>query len=147
LAQLHFKQQILTTGAVDGCRTSENKHRGNYHKQTTGEDINIFSNEPHDIIHEEFSDISKKFHFLGFEAIETKKLPFNILAKKDSEIVLTKVGDKIHKDINSFSKLLEVNDFVIFNNKKPKNIPSLKKEKFLNLEDSEELIEIINEDS
>lgn len=106
--------------------------------------INIFS-PVDDLFYESFSELSKKYHLLGFSAIESKKLPFDILAKKENEIIFTKVGDNISKDFDFISKLIEANNLVIFKNKKPKNIPALTKQEFLDFEESDELIKFLKE--
>ena len=89
------------------------------------------------------NQFSKKYTNLGFNATETKKVPFDIIAKKDNEIILTKLGDKIDKNIEIVSKLIGADDLVIFNKNKPKDIPSMKKDEFLELKKAKELIKII----
>ena len=89
--------------------------------------------------------MSKKYKDLGFEAIETHKVPFDILAKKDKEIILTEVGDKPNPQAQSLSRLLDADNLVIFKKKKPKDIPSLKKEEFLELKKAKELVKFLKE--
>ena len=69
------------------------------------------------------SDFSKKYIDLGFEAADTKRTPFDIIARKENELILTDVGDKTRPDFSSLSKLLDADTLVIFNKKKPKDIP------------------------
>lgn len=91
------------------------------------------------------SKYSMKYEELGFIARDTRKVPFDIVAKKDKDLILTKLGDKINKDTFSMSNLLEADDLVIFDHKKPKDIPSISKKDFLELEEAEELIKIVKE--
>ena len=91
------------------------------------------------------SKFSSKYEELGFVARDTKKVPFDIIAKKNKEIILTKVGDKLNKDLFSMSSLLEADDLVIFSRKKPKDIASISQRDFLELVESEELIRIVKE--
>ena len=74
------------------------------------------------------SEFSMKYKNLGFNAAETMKVPFDIIARKENEVILTKIGDKVDKNLDAVSKLIEADDLVIFNKKKPKDIPSLKKD-------------------
>ncbi len=89
--------------------------------------------------------ITKKYSDLGFEASEVKKAPFNIIAKKEKEIILTDVGDKTSPNLQSLSKLIDAHDLVIFKKKKPKNIPSMTKKEFLDFEKARELIKFLKE--
>ncbi len=106
--------------------------------------VNVFKTE---IKHEEpgKSDLAKKYTDLGFEAIETHKVPFDILAKKDKEIILTEIGDKPNPQAQSLSRLLDADNLVIFKKKRPKDIPSLKKEEFLELKKAKELVKFLRE--
>ena len=89
------------------------------------------------------SEFSMKYKNLGFNAAETMKVPFDIIARKENEVILTKIGDKVDKNLDAVSKLIEADDLVIFNKKKPKDIPSLKKDEFLELKKAKELLKII----
>src|SRR3989338_11001335 len=80
------------------------------------------------------SDFSKKYIDLGFEARDTKKTPFDVMARKDNELILTEIGDKTKPDFSSLSMLLDANNLVIFRKKKPKNIPAMTKKEFLEFE-------------
>jgi len=91
------------------------------------------------------SDFSKKYVDLGFEATDTKKTPFDIIARKDDELILTGVGDKTKPDFSSLSKLLDADNLVIFKKKKPKDIPAIKKEEFLEFEKANQLIKFLKE--
>ncbi len=107
-------------------------------------EINIFfkSNE---IKSRYKSDFSKKYIDLGFEASDTNKTPFDIIAKKGNELILTGIGDKTRKDFSSLSKLLDADNLIIFKKKKPKGIPSLTKKEFLEFEKANELIKFLKE--
>jgi putative transcriptional regulator len=106
--------------------------------------INVFSAE-HEQIKELLTDIGKKFETLGFNATETRKVPFDLIAKKERELILTEVGDQTNPQLQSLSRLLDAKNLVIYKKKKPKNIPSLKKREFLEFEKSYELIKFLEE--
>ena len=91
------------------------------------------------------TEVSRKYIELGFEATETKKTPFDIISKKEDEIILTEVSDKVDSQMQSLSKLLEADNLVIFNKKRPKNIPSLTKEEFMDFEKANELVKFLKE--
>ena len=91
------------------------------------------------------TNVSKKFVELGFDATETKKTPFHIIAEKGNEIILTEVSDKVNPQMQSLSKLLEADNLVIFSKKKPKNIPSLTKKEFMDFEEANELVKFLKE--
>jgi|TARA_Y100000310_G_scaffold311565_1_gene357966 putative transcriptional regulator len=107
-------------------------------------EINIFS-ENSKIESNYKSDFSKKYVDLGFEASDTRRSPFDIIARKDDELILTEVGDKTRPDFSSLSRLLDADNLVIFNKKKPKNIPAVTKEEFLDFEKSNQLIKFLKE--
>ena len=89
--------------------------------------------------------VSKKYIELGFDATETKKTPFDIIAKKGDELIFTEVSDKVNPQLQSLSKLLEADNLVIFRKKKPKNIPSMTKKEFMDFEKSNELVRFLKE--
>jgi len=91
------------------------------------------------------SEISKKYYELGFKATDTKRAPFDVIAKKNNDIILTEIGDKASPDLLPWARLLEVNKLVIFRKKKPKDIPSVTKPEFLELEKAKELIKFVKE--
>jgi len=90
------------------------------------------------------SIVSKKYSDLGFESIDTKKVPFDVIAKKEKEIILTKVGDDT-RQLDSLSKLIDADKLVIFKKKKPKDIPALSKEEFLEFQKAKELVKFLKE--
>ena len=91
------------------------------------------------------TEVSRKYVELGFDAIETKKTPFDIIAKKDNELIFTEVSDIVNPQMESLSKLLDADNLVIFNKKKPKNIPSMKKEEFMDFNKANELVRFLKE--
>ena len=91
------------------------------------------------------SPVSKKFIELGFDAAETKKTPFDIIAKKGDEIILTEVSDKVNPQMQPLSKLLDADNLVIFRKKKPKNIPSMTKKEFMDFEGANELVKFLKD--
>src|SRR3989338_8012719 len=107
-------------------------------------EVNFFS-KSNEIKSKYKSDFSKKYIYLGFDASDTNKTPFDIIAKKDNDIILTGIGDKTRKDFSSLSKLLDADNLVIFKKKKPKGIPSLTKKEFLKFENANELIRFLKE--
>lgn len=106
--------------------------------------IDVF-NLKKDIISDNKTDFTRKYNELGFEASETKKLPFDIIAKKEKEIILTEVGDKTNPQTASLSKLLDADNLVIFKRKKPKDTPAVTKQEFLDFEKANELIKFLKE--
>jgi len=87
-------------------------------------ELNIFSGN-HKIESNYKSDFSKKYVDLGFDAADTSKSPFDIIARKGDELILTEIGDKTRPDFSSLSKLLDADNLVIFEKKKPKDIPAV----------------------
>ena len=106
--------------------------------------IDIFRT-PADVYEKAKTDLGKKYTSLGFRAIETKKVPFDIMAKKENELILTEVGDKTKPDLKSLSRLLDADRLAIFKKKKPKDIPALTKKEFLEFEKARELIKFLRE--
>jgi putative transcriptional regulator len=103
--------------------------------------INVFS-EMDKIIYNCVSEVGKKYNQLGFKAVETKKNVFDIVAKKEKDIILTTVGDKFNQEINSLSRLLDAESLIVFEKKKPKTeIPKIAKKEFLELENEKELLD------
>ena len=105
--------------------------------------IDIFS--PQGKVADSLSEIPKKYNELGFESTETKKAPFDIIAKKGKEIILTEVSDKVNPQMQPLSKLLDADNLVIFRKKKPKNIPSMTKKEFMEFDEANELVKFLKE--
>ena len=91
------------------------------------------------------TEVSRKYVELGFEATETKKTPFDIIARKDDELILTEVSDRVDPQMESLSKLLEADNLVIFQKKKPKNMPSMTKKEFMDFDKANELVRFLKE--
>ncbi|MBI2101396.1 helix-turn-helix domain-containing protein [Candidatus Woesearchaeota archaeon] len=91
------------------------------------------------------TEVSRKYVELGFDATETKKTPFDIMARKENELILTEVSDKVNPQMQSLSKLLDADNLVIFHRKKPKNIPSMTKKEFMDFEKANELVRFLKE--
>ncbi|MBI2658021.1 helix-turn-helix domain-containing protein [Candidatus Woesearchaeota archaeon] len=91
------------------------------------------------------TEVSKKYVELGFDATETKKTPFDIIARKDDDIILTEVSDKVNPQMESLSRLLDADNLVIFRKKKPKNIPSMTKKDFMDFDKANELVRFLKE--
>ncbi|MBW2975793.1 helix-turn-helix domain-containing protein [Candidatus Woesearchaeota archaeon] len=90
-------------------------------------------------------DVVRKYSDLGFEAVDTKKVPFDVIAKKKDELILTKVGDKPGPGLDSLSKLVDADRLTIYRKKKPKEIPALTKKEFMEFEKASELIKFLKE--
>ncbi|MEA2037939.1 MAG: helix-turn-helix domain-containing protein [Nanoarchaeota archaeon] len=106
--------------------------------------INVFEHS-HQLIQDIKGDISKKYSSLGFSASEAHKAPFDVMAKKEKELILTRVGDKPRPELDSLSKLVDADKLVIFKNKKPKDLPSITKKEFMEFEKARELIKFLKE--
>ena len=110
--------------------------------------VDVFSAKAHQpALTASKSDIAKKYGALGFEAAETKKVPFDVIARKDKEIILTEISDKASPQLNPLSKLIDADKLVIFKEKKPKekDMPALTKKEFLEFKKAEELIKFLKE--
>lgn len=106
--------------------------------------IDPFSYKRH-LEEENLSGFSKKYVELGFEAADMTKAPFDIIARRDKELILTEVGDKKNPEFKSLSRLLDADNLVIFKKKKPKDLPAVTKEEFLDFEKANELIKFLKE--
>ncbi len=92
------------------------------------------------------SIFTRKYKELGFEATDTKNLPFKVIAKHDENIILTEIGDTNKPRTTLLSKLLNVSNLLIFKKKKPREtrgVPTISKKEFLELERARELLELI----
>ena len=90
-------------------------------------------------------EVSKKYHVLGFKAEEMKKSPFDVIARKKNELILTGIGDKPNPHAHKVSELLDADKLMIYKKKKPKDVPSLKKKEFLEIGKAKELIKFLKE--
>ena len=104
------------------------------------------------------SMIARKYDELGFRAADTKKAPFDVVARMEKELILTEVkGQHRIKDLNpqleSMRQLLGADALVILDRKEKsgnteknkKKIPSLDKKDFLGIESAQELIKFLRE--
>lgn len=107
-------------------------------------EVNIFS-KVEKINFTTKTEFSKKYIDLGFKATDTSNVPFDIIAKKDDELILTEIGDKTNSKMQSLSELLDADNLVIFKKKKPKDIPAVTRKEFLDFEKSNELIKFLKE--
>lgn len=107
-------------------------------------EVDIFNHHQHPAGKFE-TEVSKKYVELGFDATETKKTPFDIIARKEDEIILTEVSDRVNPQMESLSRLLDADNLVIFNKKKPKNIPSMTKDEFMDFDKANELVRFLKE--
>jgi len=108
------------------------------------EKIDVFGHDK-ELVHEGKGVVSKKFSKLGFSALEANKVPFDVIAKKEKELILTKVGDKARPGLDSLSKLVDADRLTIYKDKKPKDVPSLTKKEFMEFEKARELIKFLKE--
>lgn len=106
--------------------------------------VNVFSvgQNPYQ---EPVTEIGKKFEQLGFNATETRKVPFDLIARMKKEIILTEIGDKTHPQLEPISHLLDASKLAIYSRKKPKKIPSLTRKEFLEFDKALELIRFLKE--
>lgn len=91
------------------------------------------------------TEVTKKYMELGFDATETKKTPFDIIARKGDELILTEVSDRVNPQMQPLSKLVDADNLVIFQKKKPKDIPSMTKKEFMDFEKANELVKFLKE--
>ncbi|MCP3684917.1 MAG: helix-turn-helix domain-containing protein [bacterium] len=91
------------------------------------------------------SEITRKYDQLGFDAVKTKRAPFDVIAKRKREVILTEVGDKSNPNLTPVKRLLDADSLVIFRKKKPRNIPALTKKEFLEFQKSDQLIKFLKE--
>jgi putative transcriptional regulator len=91
------------------------------------------------------TEFSKKYIKLGFNATDANKVPFDIIAKKEDELILTEIGDKTNPQMQSLSELLDADNLVIFKKKKPKDMPAVTRKEFLEFEQSNQLIKFLKE--
>jgi len=108
------------------------------------EEINIFT-RIHNAPASHGSKIVMKYVQLGFDASDTHNTPFDIIAKKGHELILTEVGDKQRPDLSSLSRLLDADKLVIFRRKRPKDVPALTQQEFLEFQEANKLIKFLKE--
>lgn len=87
----------------------------------------------------------EKYNNLGFGATVLNKAPFDIVARKNEEIIFTEIGDSVKKQFFSISNLIDGDNLVIFKRKKPKDIPACTREEFLEFDKAGELLKFVKE--
>ena len=106
--------------------------------------LNIFKTEEEPLSNAS-TDYSQKYVEIGFEATDTTKTPFDIIAKKDNHIIITEIGDNPNPDSQALSRLIDAQNLVIFENKRPRDIKSIKRKEFLEFEQADELLKYLKE--
>jgi len=91
------------------------------------------------------SSLSVKYTELGFDASDTSKAPFDIIARKEGDIILTEVRDRVNPQLKSLSRMLDADNLVIFKKNRPKGIPALTRKEFLEFEKANDLIKFLKE--
>ncbi|MBI2141661.1 helix-turn-helix domain-containing protein [Candidatus Woesearchaeota archaeon] len=102
------------------------------------------------------SVIARKYDELGFRAADTKKAPFDVIAKLEKELILTDVSPKkgANPQLESLQQLLGADALVIldkkaatssYTEKNKKKLPSLQKRDFLDFNSAKELIRFLKE--
>ncbi len=106
------------------------------------------------------SIIARKYDELGFRASDTKKAPFDVVAKLEKELILTEIEtaksarhSKSGQQLESLQQLLGADALVILDSKSTmqqglkikKKLPSLQKRDFLGMKSAKELIKFLRE--
>lgn len=107
--------------------------------------IDVFSNEFSGQKISLQTPITRKYSELGFEASQARKVPFDVIARKENELILTEVGDRSNPNLTSLSRLLDADNLVIFSRKRPKDrdIPAVTRQEFMDFEKANELIRFL----
>ncbi|MBI2176504.1 helix-turn-helix domain-containing protein [Candidatus Woesearchaeota archaeon] len=101
------------------------------------------------------SVIARKYYELGFRAADTRKAPFDVVAKLERELILTEVSkSKPNPHLESLQQLLGADALVIldkntgsadYSERNKKKLPSLQKRDFLGIGSAKELIKFLRE--
>lgn len=93
------------------------------------------------------SDVAVKYAKLGFDVAEVKKVPFDLLARDEREIIFTEVGDAVNPEMQSLARLIDADNLHIFEKRKPKetDMPSMKKDEFMEIKKAKELVRFLRE--
>lgn len=101
------------------------------------------------------SVIARKYYELGFRAADTRKAPFDVVAKQGKELILTEVSkNRANPQLESMRQLLGADALVIldknagrtgYSEKGKKKLPSLQKKDFLDFGSAKELIRFLRE--
>lgn len=115
-------------------------------------------------LNENPSVIARKYDELGFRAADTKKAPFDVVAKMEKELILTEIENansarhsKPDHQLESLQQLLGADALIIFDKfgskiarrrsekESKKKLPSLEKKDFLDMESAKVLIKFLKE--
>lgn len=95
------------------------------------------------------SVIARKYYELGFRAADTKKAPFDVVAKQENELILTEVSkNRSNPHLESLQQLLGADALVILDKgdgRGSKKLPTLHKRDFMRMETARELIKFLKE--
>ncbi len=104
-----------------------------------------------EVANEHPSAIARKYDELGFRAADTRKAPFDVVARMEKELILTQVkakGEKPSQQLESMQNLLGADALVIFDKdyeSKAGKLPSIQKRDFLDIDSAKELIRFLRE--
>lgn len=111
--------------------------------------VNLFEfvSEAQQRLPELASDVAVKYAELGFDVAEVKKVPFDLLARDEREIIFTEVGDAVNPEMQSLARLIDADNLHIFEKRKPKetDMPSMKKDEFMEIKKAKELVRFLRE--
>jgi predicted transcriptional regulator len=92
------------------------------------------------------SEVSKKYCSLGFNVVESLKVPGDVVARSKGELIITAVGDKVKNNLFALSEFLGGDNLIIFKSKKPKvEMPAIAEDEFLEFETKKEVISFLKE--
>lgn len=97
------------------------------------------------------SEIARKYGELGFRASDMKKVPFDVVARLQKELILTEVSPRsANPNLVPIQHLLGADALVILDGKSDsdkakKKLPSLQKIDFLDMKSAQELIRFLRE--
>lgn len=92
-----------------------------------------------------FSRIVGKYENLGFSTSNLRKLPVDMISKRNADVILTEVGNEMDKEMVSLSRLADVDNLVIYSKKRPADVPGLTEQEFMDFEKASELIKFLKE--
>jgi len=104
-----------------------------------------------EVANEKPSVIARKYDDLGFQASDTRKVPFDVVARMGKELILTDVrgrNEKLNPNLESLQQLLGADALVIFDKdyeSKGKKLPSINRKDFLDMNSAKELINFLKE--
>ena len=93
----------------------------------------------------ELSDIAAKYAQLGFDVTELRKAPFDMAARDGRELILTDVGEKVNPEMHSLARLIDADNLLIFEGRRPKEeeVPAMAKDEFLELAQARKLVRFL----